>query len=1405
MKPMFQIPRRSLRWQLLLGALLTAPLLNAAEIPDAARTLRQQAPVSALLASTPAAIANPLAAPDPLSEPLAFGATGCNATIRSVLVQGRTAWLGGDFVLCGDRPAAHVVALDLDTGLYASLGEGVDGPVDAIALLNGRLVVAGRFQQAGGRPAPSLALWDGQQWSALAPAGLLSGDGSQPQVLALAVYGGALVVGGRFSAVDGVSANHVALWRDGVWQALGEGVDAQVNTLAVFRGELAVGGRFQQAGRVEAPLAAFWDGLQWRASGAEFLAGPVSGQCTSQREVRRLRVFGDELVMVGQLRPANPPVNVSQTTAGIYVDNQWLEVTRSTASVGCGPSASFTLDNGLHDVGRLDGSYVGLAGTGTLPDKLVPLDGSFEWSIAPTLVLTNLGGQLLAAGPVSGNGPLSFLGREDDALVVRPLARARVSGEVRAHLADGDGIIVGGSFNQVGGVTAANIARWNGADWQPLGQGTDGQVNALAHFAGELVAGGDFDKAGGAPASRIARWDGQQWRPLGAGINPEHPYVRAEVRALAEFQGELYVGGRFSAGTSGGRSLAIWDGQDWRALQVDGVAAGMRFRPICSSPLSCFTAEASASVNGLQVHDGALFLSGQFNQVEGPLGFPTDSTPVLRWDGQSLSHFGATSWTADGFKAIASVSNGRVGRFAVDAPPAVLNGELYFAFDPFVGSVMDPVEGALLHANVARWDSVGGSEHSALAPGGADFHTITSLRSHAGALYATGPARQDSSRRSHQLARLEADGLRPVQPVGLADPGNERSVLSAAGEALLVGDLPFARLGLAQTASLSASGQPAPAGAREPRLSHDARWLVYSAAVAGAAARSEVYRRHLLDGRVEALGAQVVAAGLAEPGTSFAAPAISGDGLTVAFAGDDGGIYLIRNAIPRRLKRSDAERGLQPALSPDGRYAGYRYERGAESGLVIRHLVNGAEQDFQGDYSSPSLSASGRAIATSGPTGDLVYLAFEPDRFLLQTRWRDALINAVRPSMQLSADGRFGVFSSSADALLADDDNGVEDVYWFEANDRGELLQLRRVSVDSVGAQANGASHSPSISADGQTVAFISAADNLVELDHNGVEDLFIHLIVSGETRRMNGTDDFQSPAAGASRHPALSGDGSAVAFATLADNLGAVDGVEQVAISRFATPALSDGHLPSRFPRAERIPLPATPQAACPGGYHTAVIEDGPRGGLTPGGWGMELLLLEPGSRLLAGGLNFGSQIGPTQPGFAGFNLANANAEPQVLNLSISGEAFAGQASLPVRLILQRQEIEREVLYQTDIELRPGQPFEHELVLQPGYHVLVVESRVPAGNPAQARADGQFLLSATTGYLDRPGGGFQGGAVVGGYHDQPGDGASGFAGFCLPEAGDISARVLGLDNPGAADLQLRLLDSTFEESLLLR
>lgn len=144
--------------------------------------------------------------------------------------------------------------------------------------------------------------------------------------------------------------------------------------------------------------------------------------------------------------------------------------------------------------------------------------------------------------------------------------------------------------------------------------------------------------------------------------------------------------------------------------------------------------------------------------------------------------------------------------------------------------------------------------------------------------------------------------------------------------------------------------------------------------------------------------------------------------------------------------------------------------------------------------------------------------------------------NGDSTSPAMSADGRFIAFASTASNLVAGDTNGKQDVFVYDR----QLDALTRVSVSTSGYQANGDSYGPSISADGSTVGYVSEATNLIFNDTNARRDVFVRT-QTGQTLRVSLTDDgMQADGHSGARYTglALSADGSKVAFTSYASNL---------------------------------------------------------------------------------------------------------------------------------------------------------------------------------------------------------------------------------------------------------------------------
>ena len=108
--------------------------------------------------------------------------------------------------------------------------------------------------------------------------------------------------------------------------------------------------------------------------------------------------------------------------------------------------------------------------------------------------------------------------------------------------------------------------------------------------------------------------------------------------------------------------------------------------------------------------------------------------------------------------------------------------------------------------------------------------------------------------------------------------------------------------------------------------------------------------------------------------------------------------------------------------------------------------------------------------------------------------------NGVSGMPAISADGRFVAFESEASSLAPGGAFGVTGIL-IRDRDTGVTT---RVGLALEGGTANADSRVPSLSADGRIVAFLSNATNLVANDTNGVADIFLHDRGLGTTTRVS-------------------------------------------------------------------------------------------------------------------------------------------------------------------------------------------------------------------------------------------------------------------------------------------------------------
>jgi Tol biopolymer transport system component len=96
----------------------------------------------------------------------------------------------------------------------------------------------------------------------------------------------------------------------------------------------------------------------------------------------------------------------------------------------------------------------------------------------------------------------------------------------------------------------------------------------------------------------------------------------------------------------------------------------------------------------------------------------------------------------------------------------------------------------------------------------------------------------------------------------------------------------------------------------------------------------------------------------------------------------------------------------------------------------------------------------------------------------------------------VSTNGRWVAFESDATDLVPGDTNEATDIFVRDLQTGSNVL----VSVALGGSPANGASTDPSMTPDGRYVAFTSDATNLVANDSNGIPDVFVRDLVNHTT-----------------------------------------------------------------------------------------------------------------------------------------------------------------------------------------------------------------------------------------------------------------------------------------------------------------
>lgn len=586
--------------------------------PDGPGPRGEQLVVSGRFAAAGDALAENLALFDPVARTWsAFGGAPYPLSLQLGRDGAGDLYVGGDFSAIAGVAAQNLARYD--GASWHSLGGGVPGGVHRMAVSGAGDVAVAVWS---GLNSMEVHRWDGASWTLLdnTPVTL-----HEVHDLTFAPNGD-LCMTCRFW---GFVIERQVLRHDGSgWTQLGGACIGTTLPLATdSNGDLIVGAK-SWPGALLGPILR-WDGAAWQS-----MPGPFD----SVHAIRRLP--SGDLVVAG--RQGNPEVErvavwdgASWSVIGEGLGWSWRIATTS-GLVFCAGTIRYMEGAPTPGVAVWDGAAWGQAGAGLpVPGDALAVRGGevFAAALGSSLVYRYAASawQALPELAVSSNGTVQIAGLFGDPQLglvastrgqgsaLDPIlqwwtpagwsvfARSATFGShvlAVTRAVSGD-LLVGGRFTDVEGVAVANVARFDGSAWSPLGAGLGPDVRALLSVPGGEVLAARLDEvhsfdgsswsALGAPLGGLVeelllgadghpiavgafvggalRWDGVSWSPLGSGPS-------GDVSAAAVLpDGDLLVASS-QASPLAGQQLERWDGAQWTVgAPFDGPIASLRWDP----------------------------------------------------------------------------------------------------------------------------------------------------------------------------------------------------------------------------------------------------------------------------------------------------------------------------------------------------------------------------------------------------------------------------------------------------------------------------------------------------------------------------------------------------------------------------------------------------------------------------------------------------------------------------------------------------------------------------------------------------------------------------------------------------------------------------------------------------------
>jgi uncharacterized delta-60 repeat protein len=583
----------------------------------------------------------------------------------------------------GDTDPTFGAGLAGATTRERPLSFGTGGQVRVIVpLADGRVLIGGNFIEIGGTPQIGIARLNAD--GSLDTTFGAGQTGVSGAVQGLGVYAiavqpdGKIIIGGQFLVVNGVIRGNLArLNADGTLDtSFGNGLsgvtgaNSSVDAVAVQPdGKILIGGFFSTLNGVE-------HGAFARLNADGTLDAAFSDSLFGVGRLTTIALQSDGKILIG-----GAFASVAGVTRGSVARLNADGTLDTTFGNGLAGANGVVQDLALQPDGKviIGGNFNRVNGTLRHGVARVNADGTLDTTFG---IAVNLAGQapqsvaVQSDGKVIVGGNFNQIGGVTATNLVRltatgtldasfPQNLLSLSEAVNAVAVQDDGrVLVGGIFGQIGGVARGQMARLSAVgvvdETFVPGLGRAGLVNAIAlQSDGKMLVGGDFDVLNGLPRGRVGRLnpDGTTDTTFGAAqTGPEG----ATVRAVAlQADGKILIGGQFNQINGAARGGVA-------RLNADGTL-DTSFGNGLSGTFD--TARGIGVYTILPLTNGQILVGGYFGTFN---GVATSCIVRLNADGSLDSTFGAGVTIFGGVRAIVSQPDGRLlvaGRFGFTMSP----------------------------------------------------------------------------------------------------------------------------------------------------------------------------------------------------------------------------------------------------------------------------------------------------------------------------------------------------------------------------------------------------------------------------------------------------------------------------------------------------------------------------------------------------------------------------------------------------------------------------------------------------------------------------------------------------------------------------------------------------------------